>query len=132
MLFMLTHQMEDIWQCQFPRWSQHCFDIFDLEDRQPDGSRHWDSIKPELMKGFAHEGARDFDDGFRLRQIHDGCTRKRLECSEDKDGNSSYFRAIQRHPNYSATLWWCSNKSGIDVIHAYSIQWGRSTFTTGS
>ena len=37
---------------------------YDQEERQPDGSRHWDSIKPLLMKACAHQGARDFDDGF--------------------------------------------------------------------
>ena len=35
---------------------------FDQEERQTDGSRHWDSIKSALVRKFAHEGARDFDD----------------------------------------------------------------------
>ena len=35
---------------------------FDQEERQPDGSRHWDSIRPVLMRAFAHEGAPDFSD----------------------------------------------------------------------
>ena len=41
---------------------------YDQEERQPDGSRHWDSVRPVLMKAFAHERARDFDDGYWLRQ----------------------------------------------------------------
>ena len=36
---------------------------YDQDERQRDGSRHWDSMKPVLMKAFAHKGARDFDDG---------------------------------------------------------------------
>ena len=53
--------------------------------------------KPVLMKAFAHKGARDFDDGYWLRLIHDGSTKKRLEYCQDEDGNLSFFRAIQGH-----------------------------------
>ena len=89
--------MEEIWQCQFPNWSLRCFDFFDQDERQSDGSRHWDSIKPVLMKAFAHKGARYFDDGYWLRRIHDGSTETRLEHCHDKDGNLSNFRAILGH-----------------------------------
>ena len=37
---------------------RHC----DQEERQTDGSRHWDNIKPTLLRAFAREGAQDFDD----------------------------------------------------------------------
>ena len=47
---------------------------FDLDERQRDGSRHWDSIKPVLIEAFAQKAARDFDDGCWLRLIHDGST----------------------------------------------------------
>ena len=70
---------------------------FDQEERQTDGSRHWDSIKPVLMRAFAHQGARDFDDGFWLRLIQDGSTEKRLEYCQDKDGNLTCFWAFQGH-----------------------------------
>ena len=89
--------MEEIWQCQFPRWSQQCFRHYDQDERQRGGSRHWDFIKPVLMRASAHQGARDFDDGFWLRLIHHGSTKKRLEYCHDEDGNLSYFRAIQGH-----------------------------------
>ena len=49
------------------------------------------------MKAFAQNGARDFDDGYWLRLIHDGSTKKRLEYCQDEDGNICYFRAIQGH-----------------------------------
>ena len=45
---------------------------YDQDERQRDGSRHWDSMKPVFMKAFAHKGARDFDDGYLLRLIHGG------------------------------------------------------------
>ena len=70
---------------------------YDQDERQRDGSRHWDPGKPVLMKAFAHKGARDFDDGYWLRLIHEGSTKKRLEYCQDKDGNLCYFRAIQGH-----------------------------------
>ena len=35
---------------------------YDQEERQTEGSRHRDNIKPTLVKAFAREGARDFDD----------------------------------------------------------------------
>ena len=70
---------------------------FDQEERQIDGSRHWDSTNPVLMRAFAHEGAQDFSDKICLRLIHEGSTKKRLEYCTDKDGNIYYFRAIQRH-----------------------------------
>ena len=50
--------------------------LFYQEERHSDGSRHWDSIKRVLTKAVAHDGARDFDDGFWLRLIHDGSTEK--------------------------------------------------------
>ena len=52
------------------------------------------------MRAFAHEGAPDFSDKNWLRLIHEGSTKKRLECCTDKDGNLYY----------SGTLWWYSNK----------------------
>ena len=70
---------------------------FHQEERQTDGSRHWDSIEPVLMRAFADQGARDFDDGFWLRMIHDGGTKKLLEYCQDEDRTLCYFRAVQGH-----------------------------------
>ena len=63
----------------------------DQDERQRDGSKHWDSMKPVLMKAFAHKGARDFDDGYWLRLVHESSTKKRLDYCQDKDGNLCYF-----------------------------------------
>ena len=67
---MRIHQMEDIWQMQYQRWLQKVLRHYDQDERQTDGSRHWDTIRPVLLKAFAQEGAWDFDEGFQLQLIH--------------------------------------------------------------
>ena len=52
---------------------------YDQDERQRDVSRHRDTMKPVLMKSFAHKGARDFDDGYWLRLVNEGSTEKRLD-----------------------------------------------------
>ena len=42
---------------------------YDQDERQRDGSRHWDSVVPVLVETFSHKGARYFDDGYRFRTI---------------------------------------------------------------
>ena len=51
---------DDTWQLQYLRW---------LHERQTDGSRQWDTIMPVLLRAFAQESARDFDE-FWLHLIH--------------------------------------------------------------
>ena len=80
---------------------RHC----DQKERQTDGSRHWDSIQPVLMRAFASERAQDFRDKNWLRLIHEGSTKKSLEYCTDQDGNFEVF------PSYSGTLWWYSKIS---------------------
>ena len=59
---------------------------YDQDERQRDGSRHWDSVKPVLMKTFSYKGGRDLDDGYWIRLTHEGSTKKRLEHCQDKVG----------------------------------------------
>ena len=59
---------EEIWQLQSPNWPLR---QSDQDERQRDGSRHWDSVKLVLMTAFAHKGDRDFDDGYWLRPHHE-------------------------------------------------------------
>ena len=70
---------------------------YDQDERQTDGSRHWDTIRPVLLRAFAQQGARDFDEGFWLHLIHEGSNKKRLECCKDNNGSLCYLRAIQGH-----------------------------------
>ena len=39
---------------------------YDKDERQTDGSRHWDTIEQVLLKAFPQDGARDFEEGFWL------------------------------------------------------------------
>ena len=70
---------------------------YDQDERQTDGSRHWDTIRPVLSKAFAQESARDFDEGFWLHLIHEGSNKKRLEYCKDNNGSPCNLRAIQGH-----------------------------------
>ena len=38
---------------------------YDQDERQSDGSVHWDTIRPGLLKAFAKRGARDFSEKYR-------------------------------------------------------------------
>ena len=62
-----------------------------------DGSGHWASIKSALVRQFAREGARGFNDEAWQQMILEGSTKKRIEYCKDKDGFLCYLRAIQRH-----------------------------------
>ena len=57
---------------------------YDQEESQTDGSRHWDTCRPTLVRAFAREEARDFDDGCWLTLIHEGSDKIRIEFCEDK------------------------------------------------
>ena len=70
---------------------------FDQEERQTDGSRHWDSIKSVLMRKFALEGGRDFSDKAWLQMILKGSTIERIEYCNDEDEILRYLRAVQEH-----------------------------------
>ena len=61
-LFMLVHQVEDIWQCQFPRWSRQGFVILTKRNDKLMVQDIGIQFKPVLMRAFAHEGAQDFSD----------------------------------------------------------------------
>ena len=97
---------------------------FDQEERQIDRSRHWDSIKPELVRKFACEGARDFSDEAWLQEIFEGSTKRTIEYCKDKDG-----------------IVWVFATQGILVVFQSSQNWwvmylfleiGKSTYFIGS
>ena len=67
---------------------------YDQDERQTDGSRHWDTIRRVLLKAFA-QGARDFDEAFWFHIIHEGSNRKRLEYCKDNHGSLCYWLVIQ-------------------------------------
>ena len=86
---MRIHQMEDIQQLLYPL--RH----YDQEEGQTDGSRHWDTMSPTLVRAFAREEARDFDDEYWLMLIHEGSNKMRTEYCEVSNGSLSYLQAVQ-------------------------------------
>ena len=112
---MHIHQMEDTWQLQSPIWLPKMLRDYD-QDERPDGSRHWDTIRPVLLRAFAQESTRDFDEGFWSHLIHEGSNKKRVEYCKHNNGSLCYFTS------YSGTLRWYSNKSRIDELHGHSVQ----------
>ena len=56
------------------------------------GERHLDTIRPVLLRPFAQEGARYFDEGFWLHLIREGSNKKRLEYCKDNNGYYELFR----------------------------------------
>ena len=55
------------------------------------------TFKPTLVRAFAREGARDFDDDYWLVLIHEGSNKMRMEYCKDSNGSLCYLRAIQGH-----------------------------------
>ena len=57
---------------------------FDQDERESDGSRHWESIKSVLVRKFAHEVARDFSDTTWLQKTFEARTKKKLSTAKIK------------------------------------------------
>ena len=118
---MRIHQMEDL---QYPRWLQKILRHHDQDERQTESARHWDTVRPVLVKAFAQE-ARDSDEGYWSLLIHEGSNKKRIENCKDNTGSQCYFTSYKR------TLWWYSNKSRIDELQACSYHWKEHIFQRG-
>ena len=89
---------------------------YDQDERQPDGSRRWDSIKPVLMKLFAQKRARDFDDEYWSRLIHDGST-----FGKDLEEEKPYpdFTVPQKAPNETR---WKRNQDAVYLLRLKEAQ----------
>ena len=85
----------------------------DQEEREQDGSYHWDTVKSVLLKAFCTERSRIiFWQSIHL--IHEGSRQKRVEFCLDNKKFLCYLRAIQGH--------WCySRKIRNDGIHDCSL-----------
>ena len=95
---------------------------FDQDERETDGSRHWESIKSILVRKFAREGARDFSDETRLQKIFEGSSKKIVEYSKNEDGIFMLFTS------YSRAFWWYSNRAGINGLCINSSNFGKVHF----
>ena len=86
----------------------------DQEEREQDGSYHWDTARSVLLKAFAKCGAGELSDNKWIHQIHEGSCQRGVEyCVGHENSLSS--------SSNPGTLWWCSNKSRNNGIHIYSL-----------
>ena len=70
---------------------------FDQDERETDGAVHWDTIRPELWRGFWENDAEEFKYSESIDHIHKGSNKVRFEYCETSQGSLAYIRAIQRH-----------------------------------
>ena len=116
--FMLIHETEEIWQCQFPKWSQQRFVILTrgttiwwFETLGFDLSSIDESVCTSRSARFWWWILVTPDSWWQYQETARIVPRGRWE--------------LMLFPSYSGTLWWYSNKSRIDEIHAYSMQLER-------
>ena len=94
---MRLPSVEVSWQSLFPKPSQSCLRHFDQEERESDGSRHWEAIKSVLLGKFVRDESQDFSDEVWLQRIFKGSSKKRIEyCKKQKMESCVILRAIQR------------------------------------
>ena len=70
---------------------------FDQDERESDGSRHWEGIESVLLRKLERDGVQDFSDEVWLQQLFEGSSKKRTEYCKNKDGILCYLRAIHGH-----------------------------------
>ena len=61
--------------------------LHDQDEREQDGSYHWDTVKSVLLKVFAQEGAEQFSDKYRIQLIRQG--------SRDTPGMHTYSEQLE-------------------------------------
>ena len=91
----------------------------DQDEREQDGSYHWDTVRSVLLKAFARYGAQKFSEDHWIRLIHVGSMNKRVE----------YCVWITRilcvtFEQFKDTLWY-SDRARTDGIHVHSVQLER-------
>ena len=64
---------------------------FDQDERESDGSRHWEGIKSVLLRRFERDGVQDFNDEVWLQKIFEGSSKKRSKYCKNKDGILCYL-----------------------------------------
>ena len=58
---------------------------YDQEEREPDGSHLWDTVRPVLLKSFGRHGVEKFSERFWIQLIQEGSSEKRVEyCGSQK------------------------------------------------
>ena len=81
---------------------------YDKEERERDGSYHWDTVRPLLLKGIGKQRAQHFSEKYWIQLIQEKRSEKILCGSQKFLGLTS---------SNSRTLWWYSVNAGTDGIH---------------
>ena len=98
----------------------------DQEEREQDGSYHWDTVRSVLLKACAQEGAEHFSDNHWIQLIQQGSSsKKRIEYCLDNKKSLCCLRAIQGHSGGVPM------KPRNDGIHIYSAQLERVCISQG-
>ena len=69
----------------------------DQDEREEDGSRHWETAKSLLLKELSQERAIQISDKHWVHLIQQGSSKTRIEYCLDNKKSSCYPRAIQGH-----------------------------------
>ena len=70
---------------------------YDQDEREEDGSYHWETVKSQLLRGFAQERAKEFPGKYWIHLIEQGSGKTRIEYCLDKKKSFCHLRAIQGH-----------------------------------
>ena len=93
---MRIHQMEDIWQLQYPGLLQKYCVVMTKMKNKPMVQDIGINLC-QLVKAFAQEEARYFDVGYWLMLIHEGSNKMRIEYCKDNNGSPCYLQAVHQH-----------------------------------
>ena len=94
---------------------------FDQDERESDGSRHWEAIQSVLLRKFERDGVQDFHDELWSQKIFEGSSKKRTEYCNNKDGFLFFFTsdsgAFWRYSNRTRIDGPCKNSTKLEEIH---------------
>ena len=96
---------------------------FDQDERESDGSRHWEAIKSVMLRKFERDGVQDFNDEVWSQKIFEGSSKKRIEVCKNKDGILCYFtsdsRVFWRYSKRTTIDGSCKNSTRLEEIYIY-------------
>ena len=70
---------------------------YDQDEREQDGSYHWETVKSVLLQVFALEGAQEFSENHWIQLIQQVSSKTRIEYCLDTKKSLCCLRAIQEH-----------------------------------
>ena len=70
----------------------------DQDEREPDGSYHWITVRQVLLKALKKQETQNFSEEYWILFIQEGSSKTRVEYCVDHSNSLTYLRAIQGHP----------------------------------